>query len=199
MDFRILGPLEVSEQGQELPLAGSKQRAVLAILLLHANELVPSDRLIDQLWNEHPPATAAKSLQVHVSRLRQALERGNGSDGLIVTQRGGYLIRIGPDQLDRNRFERLLAEGSAALADAAPERAAELLEEALRSGTVRRWPTSPTSPSPRRRSPASTSFAWPPPRSSSMRSWRWDATRSRSAGSSCSWTPIHCASACAPS
>ena len=131
MDFRILGPLEVSDQGQELPLAGSKQRAVLAILLLHANQLVPSDRLIDQLWNEHPPATAAKSLQVHVSRLRQALDRGNGSDGLIVTQRGGYLIRIGPDQLDRNRFERLLAEGSAALADAAPERAAELLEEAL--------------------------------------------------------------------
>ena len=69
MDFRILGPLEVSHEGRELPLAGSKQRAVLAILLLHANEVVSSDRLIDELWGEQAPPSAAKSLQVHVSRL----------------------------------------------------------------------------------------------------------------------------------
>ena len=66
MEFRILGPLEVSHAGRELPLAGSKQRAVLAILLLHANEVVSTDRLIHELWSEHPPPSAAKSLQVYI-------------------------------------------------------------------------------------------------------------------------------------
>ncbi len=133
MDFRILGPLEVSHEGLELPLAGSKQRAVLAILLLHANEVVSSDRLIDELWGEQPPPSAAKSLQVHVSRLRQALDRSGESDAgsVIVTRRGGYLIQLGPDELDKARFERLLDEGTKALADASPERAAGLLRDAL--------------------------------------------------------------------
>jgi YVTN family beta-propeller protein len=133
VDFRILGPLEVSDRGRELPLAGSKPRAVLAILLLHANEVVSSDRLIDELWGEHPPPTAAKSLQVHVSRLRQSLDRGGAASagGVIVTRWGGYQIQVGPHELDRARFETLLEEGTKALADGAPERAAELLREAL--------------------------------------------------------------------
>ena len=133
MDFRILGPLEVSHEGRELPLAGSKQRAVLAILLLHANEVVSSDRLIDELWGEQPPPSAAKSLQVHVSRLRQALDRaGEASPGsVIVTHGRGYLIQLGPDELDKARFESLLDEGTKALADDSPERAAELLREGL--------------------------------------------------------------------
>jgi DNA-binding SARP family transcriptional activator len=72
VDFRILGPLEVADQGHELALTGGKQSALLAILLLHPNEVVPSDRLIEELWGERAPPTAAKSLQVHVSRLRAA-------------------------------------------------------------------------------------------------------------------------------
>jgi YVTN family beta-propeller protein len=131
--FRILGPLEVTDHGHEVPLAGSKQRAVLAILLLHANEVVSSDRLIDELWGDHPPPSAAKSLQVHVSRLRQSLDRGGGSgpDSVILTRGGGYLIQLQPDELDRTRFESLLDEGTKVLADGGRERAAELLRDAL--------------------------------------------------------------------
>ena len=133
MDFRILGPLEVTDQGREPAIAAGKQRALLAILLLHANEVVSSDRLIEELWGERAPASAAKSLQVYVSRLRHALERGdgNGADSVVVTRGGGYLISVGPGELDLERFERLLEEGSGALADGAPERALELLREAL--------------------------------------------------------------------
>jgi YVTN family beta-propeller protein len=133
VDFRILGPLEVTDQGREPAIATGKQRALLAILLLHANEVVSSDRLIEELWGDQPPASAAKSLQVHVSRLRSALQedKGNGPDSVVVTRGGGYLIRVGPGQLDLERFERLLEEGSGALADGAPERALQALREAL--------------------------------------------------------------------
>ncbi len=133
MEFRILGALEVSDHGRQPAIAASKQRALLAILLLHANEVVSSDRLIEELWGEQPPASAAKSLQVYVSRLRHALEgaHGNGAEGVIVTRGGGYLVRVGPGELDLSRFERLVEEGSEALADGAPERALERLREAL--------------------------------------------------------------------
>ena len=76
MDFRILGPLEVRDDGVELPLGGGKQRSLLALLLLHPNESLSSDRLVDELWGEQPPPTAAKILQNHVSQLRRVL--GNG-------------------------------------------------------------------------------------------------------------------------
>jgi YVTN family beta-propeller protein len=133
MEFRILGPLEVTDGGRQPAIAASKQRALLAILLLHANEVVSSDRLIEELWGERPPASAAKSLQVYVSRLRHALEDAhvNGADGVIVTRGGGYLVRVGPGELDLASFERLLEEGSDALAEGAPGRAQELLREAL--------------------------------------------------------------------
>ncbi len=134
MKFRILGPLEVSDNGHEIVLAGSKQGALLAILLLHANEVVSSDRLIEELWGERPPPSAHKSLQVHVSRLRRSLGNGdaNGSGGIVVTRAGGYLARVEPGELDLERFERLVEEGERALADGARERAVELLREALR-------------------------------------------------------------------
>jgi YVTN family beta-propeller protein len=133
VDFRILGPLEVSDQGREPAIAAGKQRALLAILLLHANEVVSNDRLIEELWGERAPGSAAKRLQVHVSRLRHALERddGDGADSVVVTRGGGYLIRVEPGELDLERFERMLEEGSVALADRDPERALELLREAL--------------------------------------------------------------------
>ena len=81
MEFRILGPLEVLESGHPVPLGGSKQRALLASLLLHANEVVSRDRLIDELWGASPPATAPTALQVYVSQPRKALGRD-----LILTQ-----------------------------------------------------------------------------------------------------------------
>ena len=89
MEFRILGPLEVVEGDRVVALGSGKARALLAVLLLHANEVVPSERLIDELWGESAPATVAKSVQVYVSHLRRALRGGgaeNGADGRLVTR-----------------------------------------------------------------------------------------------------------------
>jgi DNA-binding SARP family transcriptional activator len=133
MDFRILGPLEVLEDGRRLALAGSKARALLALLLLHANETVTSDRLIDELWGEHPPGGAAKTLQMHVSRLRKTLtsDGASGSPGPIVTREGGYELTLDPEALDANRFERLVAEGRAELEAGRAGQAVTRFEEAL--------------------------------------------------------------------
>jgi predicted ATPase/class 3 adenylate cyclase/DNA-binding winged helix-turn-helix (wHTH) protein len=130
MDFRILGPLEVLEEGRAVTLGGSKQRALLALLLLHANETLTTDRLIEDLWGERPPPTAAKNVQMHVSRLRKALATG-AAGGLVVTRERGYALELDPERLDSNRFEALLADGRTELAAGHPERALAALEEAL--------------------------------------------------------------------
>ena len=116
MDFQILGPLQVRRNGQSVALGTAKRRALLAILLVRANELVPRDRLIEDLWPE-PPETATNTLQVYVGKLRKALEpeRSPGAPGeLLVTQTPGYMLRVEPDELDADRFERLLGEGRTA-------------------------------------------------------------------------------------
>jgi DNA-binding SARP family transcriptional activator/streptogramin lyase len=122
MEFRILGPLEIVDDGRDVPLSGAKQRALLALLLLHANRVVSRDRLIDELWDTSPPETARTALQVHVSQLRKALGRER-----IVTQSPGYLVRVEPDELDLERFEHLLR--GVERADSAGT--AEALREAL--------------------------------------------------------------------
>ena len=133
MDFRILGPLEVLDEGRPIALGGSKQRALLALLLVHANETLSTDRLIDELWGEHPPAKAAKTVQMQLSRLRKALagEAGSGSAGVVVTRERGYELVLDPERLDAHRFERLVAEGRSELAADRPERAVAALEGAL--------------------------------------------------------------------
>jgi DNA-binding SARP family transcriptional activator len=132
VEFRILGPLEVVELRRQLPLGGPKQRSLLALLLTHANEVVSSDRLIDLLWGEEPPGTAAKALQVHVSQLRKGLESANGdSERALKTRPPGYVLEIDPEQLDLHRFERLATEGRRALDAGDPEAAAEKLDAAL--------------------------------------------------------------------
>jgi eukaryotic-like serine/threonine-protein kinase len=107
MEFRILGPLEVRSDGRALDLGGQKQRALLALLLLEANRVVSRDRLIDALWEEEPPQTAVKALQVYVSQLRKQL----GKDRL-ETKAPGYLLRVEPDELDLARFRRLQDQGA---------------------------------------------------------------------------------------
>jgi predicted ATPase/DNA-binding SARP family transcriptional activator len=133
MEFRILGPFEVLAEGRDVVPAGSKRRALLALLVLHANETLSVDRLVDQLWGERPPAAAAKTVQVHVSRLRKALSAGagNGAGAAIVTREHGYQLQLDPESLDALRFERLVTEGRTELATGHPERAASMLESAL--------------------------------------------------------------------
>ena len=126
MEFRILGPLEVWDDGCRLPLGGAKQRALLAALLLHGNEVVPADRLIDDLWGEDSSESATTSLRVNVSRLRKALPHD-----VIETRSPGYAIRLERDQLDLHRFERLVDEGRRSLAEGRPADAADRLREAL--------------------------------------------------------------------
>jgi DNA-binding SARP family transcriptional activator len=122
MEFRLLGPLEVLDAGLKVELGGVKQRSLLAVLLLHANEVISVDRLIDELWGVSPPRTAAKSIQVYVSRFRKQL-----GDDRIVTQPPGYALRADATELDVARAEQLMA--SAQHAD--PPTASELLREAL--------------------------------------------------------------------
>jgi DNA-binding SARP family transcriptional activator len=105
VEYRILGPLEVLEDGQPVSLGGSKQRALLVILLLHANEVVSRDRLIDELWGGSPPDTAQTALHVHVSQLRKIL----GSE-TIVTLAPGYSIQVAAGEFDLDRFEHLVDE-----------------------------------------------------------------------------------------
>ncbi len=100
--------LEVLDGGREVALHRGKEQALLAYLLLHANELVPSDRLIDELWAERPPPTAAKILQNAVSQLRKAL-----GDGRLLTRPPGYVLRVEPGELDLEQFDRLAERGRA--------------------------------------------------------------------------------------
>jgi WD40 repeat protein/DNA-binding SARP family transcriptional activator len=144
MDYRILGPLEVCDGDRKLRLGGDKQRALLALLLLQAGEVVSADRLIDELWGESAPPTALNALQAHVSRLRRALEDhedgspgANGadgqppSDGVLLTRGHGYLLRVERGELDLDRFGALVEQGRDALSADRPEEAARLLREAL--------------------------------------------------------------------
>ena len=129
MEYRILGPLEVVDEGEPVPLGRLKERLVLAILLLHANEFVPRERLIDELWGEAPPPTAKKAVNVYVSQLRKALAR-NGHDP-ITTADGGYRLEVDDDGLDVSRLRQLLATARERATAGDPGAAAELLREAL--------------------------------------------------------------------
>src|ERR1700730_7165193 len=103
MEFGVLGPLAVWEDGRELPLGGAKQRALLGVLLLRANEVVPTAKLVDELWGERPPSTAVKAVQVYVSQLRKAL-----GEGVLETRPTGYVLPLEDAALDSRRFESLL-------------------------------------------------------------------------------------------
>jgi DNA-binding SARP family transcriptional activator len=126
MEFRILGPLEVWDGGGEVSLGGPKPRALLAVLLLHPNEVVSADRLIDELWGEDSPERAAAALRVNVSRLRKALPQD-----VLTTRSPGYVVRVEREELDLDRFERLVDEGRGLHARGQAADASERLREAL--------------------------------------------------------------------
>ena len=139
MEIRVLGPVEASVGGRPVALGAGKPRALLAMLALNAGSAVSVDRLIEGLWGERPPATAGKLLQVYVSRLRKALAAAGGG-GEIVTRGRGYELRLGGDEPDARRFERLLAGGAAreALALWCGPALADVADEPFAAAEIRR-------------------------------------------------------------
>jgi DNA-binding SARP family transcriptional activator len=129
VEFRILGPLEVVEDGDPVALGTLKERLVLGVLLLHANEFVSRDRLIDDLWGEAPPPTARKAVNVYVSKLRKALSRDG--DDPIATASGGYRLRVESDAVDASRVQLLVASAREHVSRGELESAAERFQEAL--------------------------------------------------------------------
>lgn len=127
-DFGILGPLEVRRDGVVVDVPGTRQRALLAVLLLRAGEVVPAERLLEDVWSDDPPTAGNAALRVRISQLRKAL----GPDGgKIVTRAPGYVLAVEPGQVDLQRFEQLLRRGGDALARDDAAVAAPLFEEAL--------------------------------------------------------------------
>jgi len=126
MEFRILGPLEVAEGERQLPVSGTRERALLAILLIHAGEVVSADRLIEELWGSDLPGKPSNALQVVVSRVRKALEDADR----LVTRKPGYVLSVPPEELDASRFAGLV-ESAERVGAADKARGLSLLEEAL--------------------------------------------------------------------
>ena len=134
MQFRILGPLEVLDGQHLVELGRPKQRALLAVLLVHANQVVALDRLIEELWGQQPPAQATASLQAYVSNLRRALEPGRRAQTpprVLVTQPPGYRLVVAAEDLDAARFVTLAEEGHRQLEGGRPGPADQVLREAL--------------------------------------------------------------------
>ena len=126
LEIHLLGQLEVMVDGHPVPVAGARQRALLAFLALHANDVVSRERLIDAAWGDSPPETVHASLNVAISKLRRAL-----GAGVLETTPRGYVLRIDEDRVDLRRFEALVAEGSRVLASGDAERASAVLRDAL--------------------------------------------------------------------
>ena len=135
LEFRLLGGVAVLRDGAPLDLGGSKQRAILGLLMLNVGRVVSIDRLIQQLWGEEPPPAALGTIQSHISRLRRILEpdRPPGARArVVVTRPPGYILQADADLVDCTRFERLAREGRAALAEGRHAEALDSLAEARR-------------------------------------------------------------------
>ena len=130
LEFRILGSLEVIRGERVLPLGSPKQRALLSILLVHVNESIPRERLIEELWGDAAPRTVNAVLSVYLSKLRRLLVDGTGEQ-LLLTQAAGYVLRIRPEGLDAHRFEALSEQGRQELASGEAYRASMTLRDAL--------------------------------------------------------------------
>jgi DNA-binding SARP family transcriptional activator/ABC-type branched-subunit amino acid transport system substrate-binding protein/streptogramin lyase len=134
IEFRILGPLEVWREGGSLPLGGLKQRSLLALLLLQANQVVSTDRLVHELWGDEPPGTAVTALHGYISQLRKLIEperTAGGESRVLVTRPPGYVLNVGPGQLDLDRFEASVRNAREELVAGRPEPAARDLREAF--------------------------------------------------------------------
>jgi DNA-binding SARP family transcriptional activator len=133
MEFGVLGPLQVRSDGRPVPVGAPMQRALLAALLLHANQVVAAEQLIDYLWDQTPPPSARTTLQNYILRLRRLLPARpeRAARELLVTRAPGYLLQLRPGELDLDRFQRLVADARASTTQGHIERAASLLRDAL--------------------------------------------------------------------
>ena len=129
LDFRLLGPLEVARENRRLPLESPKQRALLALFVIHPGRVLSADRILSELWPDRPPASGIKTVRYHVSKLRDALH-GDAREGVLATVAGGYALHVDPEQIDASRFERQVDEARKWLATH-PDRASRLLRDAL--------------------------------------------------------------------
>jgi DNA-binding response OmpR family regulator len=130
VEFRVLGPVDVWNDGAVLPLRGAKVRELLSLLLLHRGRVVSIERLVDELWDGEPPAASTAALRVYVSRLRKLLS-GAGQEALLVTHPSGYRLDVPDGAIDLARFESLAADARAAMADGNFERASTGFRAAL--------------------------------------------------------------------
>ena len=201
MQFQILGPLEVRRNGTQVALGAAKQRALLAILLVHANELVSSDRLIDELWPQ-PPETAANTLQVYVGKLRKALEPGRARGApaeVLITRAPGYMLRVEAGHSTRSASRACSPTEAARARRARAPPPPSCFATRWRCGGATPSPTSSTSRSPRTRSPGWRSCALSRSRNGSRPTSRSGATP-RCSASSRHWSAsIRCGSGCAAS
>ena len=126
LQFGILGPLAAWEEDREIELGATKQRALLAMLLLHAGETLSKEQLVDALWGKQPPQRPVKAIQVYVSQLRKRL-----GDGVLVTRAPGYALELESGALDLERFEGLFAEGRRLLEESQAREAGDALRQAL--------------------------------------------------------------------
>lgn len=133
MEFRLLGPFEVVDDGSSLPLGGPRQRAVLALLAIHTAEVLSTDRIVEELWPEDPPPSAVRTVQAYVSRLRGCLRarRGPGDPDVLISRGPGYLLDVDPLQVDIILFDHLVDEATGVLAAGDPAGANEMLRRAL--------------------------------------------------------------------
>src|SRR5438045_1993008 len=134
MEFRVLGPIEVSDQGRPIELGSARLRQLLAVLLVNANEVVSADRLVDLVWGDVEPSGGVRTLRTNVSRLRSAIdpERARGDGGRLATRPPGYVLSVNNDELDAARFEKLVADGQSRFAGGDPREAITIFDDALR-------------------------------------------------------------------
>ena len=161
LEFGVLGPVVAVRDGRELGLGGPKQRAVLALLLVEAGQVVPAEYLVEVLWRGDPPPGAMKTLRSYVSRLRSLLD----PEAALVARGGGYAITVAPDRVDASRFERLVAAGRDALGRGEAAVAAGRFGRRWRCGGAARWRMWPMCSRWRWRGRGWRSSGW----------WRWRA------------------------
>jgi DNA-binding SARP family transcriptional activator len=116
MEFRVLGSLEIVDDGHHVVVPSPRERALLALLVMDANRPLGWERIADELWGDAPPASGAKSVAFHLHKLREAVEpdrRDGGEARVLVTEPAGYVLLVDPDGIDAVRFDRLAAEGRA--------------------------------------------------------------------------------------